>query len=72
MGLLPYARRVASASRQRPPRDGGDGGGRRSRDADADAVESPTAVVGVDDALVDATDDDIGVDDVITGDVEEV
>ena len=29
MGLLPYARRVASASRQRPSRDG-DGGGRRS------------------------------------------
>jgi small subunit ribosomal protein S18 len=72
MGLLPYARRVASASRQRPPRDGGDGGGRRSRDADADAVESPTALVGVDDVLVDATDDDIGVDDVVIGDVEEV
>ena len=29
MGLLPYARRVASASRQRPPRDG-DRDGRRS------------------------------------------
>jgi small subunit ribosomal protein S18 len=57
MGLLPYARRVASASRQRPPRDG-DGGGRRSRDAEAAAPpESPAAsVVGVDDALVDTSD----------------
>ncbi len=45
MALLPYARRVASASRQRPPRDG-DGGGRRSRDAaDAESAESPVAVL---------------------------
>ena len=44
MGLLPYARRVASASRQRPPRDG-DGDGRRSRDAaDTESAESPVAV----------------------------
>jgi small subunit ribosomal protein S18 len=56
MGLLPYARRVASASRQRTPRDG-DGGGRRSRDAEAEAPESPAAsVAGVDDALVDTSD----------------
>ena len=67
MGLLPYARRVASASRQRPPRDG-DGGGRRSRDAEAEAPESPAAsVVGVDEALVDTSDaaivgDEIAVD----------
>ncbi len=58
MGLLPYARRVASASRQRPSRDG-DGGGRRSRDAaEADVAESPVAaLVGADELVVDATDD---------------
>ena len=73
MGLLPYARRVASASRQRPPRDGGDGGGRRPRDSgDADAAESPVAaLVGATDGVVDATDDAIVVDDDITGDAEE-
>ena len=43
MALLPYTRRVSSASRQRPPRDG-DGGGRRSRDADAEQADSPVAV----------------------------
>ena len=38
MGLLPYARRVSSASRQRSPRDGD---GRRSRDSgDGDRSES--------------------------------
>ena len=54
MGLLPYARRVASASRQRPPRDG-DGGGRRSRDAaEADVAESPVAaLVGADELVLD-------------------
>ena len=31
MGLLPYAKRVASASRQRPPRDGEGRGDRRPR-----------------------------------------
>ena len=31
MGLLPYAKRVASASRQRPPRDGEGRGERRPR-----------------------------------------
>ncbi len=58
MGLLPYARRVASASRSRSPRDG-DGGGRRSRDsADAESTASPTAaVVDADDLAPDATDD---------------
>ena len=38
MGLLPYAKRVASASRQRPPRDG-EGRG-RPRDTDAENVEA--------------------------------
>ena len=58
MGLLPYARRVASASRQRTPRDG-DGGGRRSRDsADAEPTETPIAgVVDGDDLVIDAIDD---------------
>jgi small subunit ribosomal protein S18 len=37
MGLLPYAKRVASASRQRPPRDG-EGRG-RPRDAEAEVVQ---------------------------------
>jgi small subunit ribosomal protein S18 len=73
MGLLPYARRVASASRQRPPRDGGDGGGRRPRDSgDAEATESRVAaLVGAPDGVVDETDDAIVADDVITVDVEE-
>jgi small subunit ribosomal protein S18 len=35
MGLLPYAKRVASASRQRPPRDGDARGDRRPRGEDA-------------------------------------
>jgi small subunit ribosomal protein S18 len=66
MGLLPYARRVASASRSRSPRDG-DGGGRRSRDsADAEPTESPIAsVVDADDVAIDATD---ATDDDSTGD----
>src|SRR5688572_16056534 len=34
MGLLPYAKRVASASRQRPPRDGEGRGDRRPRGED--------------------------------------
>ena len=43
MALLPYAKRVASASRQRPPRDG-DRDGRRSRDAaETESAESPVA-----------------------------
>jgi small subunit ribosomal protein S18 len=56
MGLLPYARRVSSASRQRPPRDG-DGGGRRSRDADAEQTDSPVAVLDADEIVVDTLDD---------------
>ena len=58
MGLLPYARRVASASRQRTPRDG-DSGGRRSRDSvEAEPTESPIAgVVDGDDLAIDAIDD---------------
>ncbi|HWM22181.1 MAG TPA: 30S ribosomal protein S18 [Ilumatobacteraceae bacterium] len=72
MGLLPYARRVASASRQRPPRDG-DGGGRRSRDsAEAEVAESPVAaLVGADELAVDSTDDAAIVDEVVAGDGEE-
>ncbi len=35
MGLLPYAKRVSSASRQRPPRDGDGRGDRRPRGEDA-------------------------------------
>jgi small subunit ribosomal protein S18 len=71
MGLLPYARRVASASRQRPPRDG-DGGGRRSRDsAEAEVADSPVAaLVDADDLVLDAPDDLIA-DDVIADDGEE-
>jgi small subunit ribosomal protein S18 len=69
MGLLPYARRVASASRQRAPRDG-DGGGRRSRDAEAEAPESPAAsVVGVDDALVDTSDAAIAIDEIAVDEI---
>jgi small subunit ribosomal protein S18 len=63
MGLLPYARRVASASRQRTPRDG-DSGGRRSRDSvEAEPTESPIAgVVDGDDLVIDAI-DDVGIAD---------
>jgi small subunit ribosomal protein S18 len=70
MGLLPYARRVASASRQRTPRDG-DSGGRRSRDsAEAEPTESPIAgVVDGDDLVIDAIDDGSIADEV--GAVEE-
>jgi small subunit ribosomal protein S18 len=52
MGLLPYARRVASASRQRPPRDG-DGGGRRPRDLGEDQGEAAAdAAPGDDDGAL--------------------
>jgi small subunit ribosomal protein S18 len=71
MGLLPYARRVASASRQRPPRDG-DGGGRRSRDAaEADVADSPVAALAETDELVADEVDDAGIDDDVVADVEE-
>ncbi|HEX4980460.1 MAG TPA: 30S ribosomal protein S18 [Ilumatobacteraceae bacterium] len=71
MGLLPYARRVASASRQRTPRDG-DGGGRRSRDAaDAEPTDTPIAgVVDGDDLVIDAI-DDVGIADEVDA-IEEV
>jgi small subunit ribosomal protein S18 len=60
MGLLPYARRVASSSRQRPSRDGD---GRRSRDApDVERTDTPGAAV----ADVVATPTDSG--DAITAD----
>jgi small subunit ribosomal protein S18 len=71
MGLLPYARRVASASRQRPPRDG-DGGGRRSRDAaEADVADSPVAALAETDELVADEVDDASIDDDVVADVEE-
>jgi small subunit ribosomal protein S18 len=71
MGLLPYARRVASASRQRAPRDG-DSGGRRSRDSDAEPAEVADAVV-VDtvELPTDAIDDVTEGDDAPAGDGEE-
>jgi small subunit ribosomal protein S18 len=49
MGLLPYAKRVASASRQRPSRDG-DSRDRRSSEgpADAEADTSELVADGVD------------------------
>ena len=63
MGLLPYARRVASASRQRTPRDG-DSGGRRSRDSvEAEPTESPIAGVVDGDDLVNDAIDDVGIAD---------
>lgn len=40
MALLPYARRVASAGRQRPPRDGDRDRGPRSRDGESRDAES--------------------------------
>lgn len=53
MGLLPYAKRVASASRQRPPRDG-----------DRDRRPAAEATDGADDLGDEVTPDDgeIGVD----------
>ena len=47
MALLPYARRVAAASRQRPSRDGGDRDRRPPRDSDEgqSQVEEGTEVV---------------------------
>jgi small subunit ribosomal protein S18 len=40
MGLLPYARRVASSGRQRGPRDG-DGRGARTREGAGDTINEP-------------------------------
>ena len=53
MGLLPYARRVASSSRQRGSRDGD--GGRRSRDA---GVEPAAVAAAVDTGADTDTDSD--------------
>ena len=55
MALLPYARRVASAGRTRPPRDGDRDRPARSRDADApvDAPEAELAAEYGDDAAAD-------------------
>jgi small subunit ribosomal protein S18 len=61
MALLPYARRVASAGRTRPPRDGDRDRDRAPRSRDA---ESQVEV----DAVVDEVDDDLVV---VTADGEE-
>ena len=50
MGLLPYTKRVASASRTRPPRDGD-----RRRD-DADSAADPAEAEGADGVETTATD----------------
>jgi small subunit ribosomal protein S18 len=57
MALLPYAKRVASASRTRPPRDG-DRRPRRDEGFDAQAGESAAVVEGIDEV-----DDELAVDD---------
>jgi small subunit ribosomal protein S18 len=68
MGLLPYARRVASASRQRSPRDG-DGGGRRPRDSgDAERAESPGTARVETDVLVAEAPVDVVAGDTVAGD----
>ncbi len=70
MGLLPYARRVASASRQRPPRDGD---GRRPRDSDGERSERPGAArAEADVPATEATTDVIVGDGVVVGDGGEV
>jgi small subunit ribosomal protein S18 len=56
MALLPYARRVASAGRSRPPRDGDRS--RAPRDADA-RVEVDEVVDDIAVSDVDATEDDV-------------
>ena len=63
MGLLPYAKRVASASRQRPPRDGEGRGGRPRDTGDTEVLETPdegaldVAVDGDEAAGVDETEE---------------
>ncbi|HUF96996.1 MAG TPA: 30S ribosomal protein S18 [Ilumatobacter sp.] len=49
MALLPYARRVAAASRQRSSRDGGDRDRRPPRDSDEGASQVEATDVVVDD-----------------------
>jgi small subunit ribosomal protein S18 len=53
MALMPYAKRVASSSRQRPPRDGEP---RERRPRDEDAGETTEAAAP--EQVVEATDDD--------------
>ena len=53
MGLLPYAKRVASASRQRPPRDG-----ERGRPRDTGDAELPEGAEDVVDVEADDTGDE--------------
>jgi small subunit ribosomal protein S18 len=58
MALLPYARRVASAGRTRPPRDGDRDRDRGPRSRDAESQIEGDAVIGdVGDELVLATTD---------------
>ena len=57
MALLPYAKRVASASRTRPPRDG-DRRPRRDEGFDAQAGDPVAVVEGIDEV-----DDELAVDD---------
>src|SRR5688572_21223994 len=66
MALLPYAKRVASASRTRPPRDGE----RRPR-RDEGFEEQTEGVELVDLAGIDEVDDELEVDDVVETDEEE-
>jgi small subunit ribosomal protein S18 len=51
MGLLPYAKRVASSSRQRPSRDGGDRDRRPDRGDDTTSDRPSTE--GIDDTVAD-------------------
>jgi small subunit ribosomal protein S18 len=66
MALLPYAKRVASASRTRPPRDGE----RRPR-RDEGFEEQTEGVELVDLAGIEEVDDELEVDDVVETDAEE-
>jgi small subunit ribosomal protein S18 len=74
MGLLPYARRVASSSRQRPSRDGDgrrsrdSGDGERSESSGATRVEAEAPAGG---ASVDTSAVDTSAGDVAAGDGEE-
>lgn len=57
MGLLPYAKRVASASRQRPQRDGDGRDNRRPRDADDQSTEDQVTEATESDADTDTDDE---------------
>ena len=57
MGLLPYAKRVASASRQRPPRDGEGRGGRSREVAETETPEVVDEAAGDGDVDAGATEE---------------